>query len=65
MKVGLFTVPEVAARAGISTHNARYIIRTRGILPIARIGTQAIYRTSDVEKVKTARREIEAKKDRG
>jgi hypothetical protein len=58
----LFTVGELARRAGVSVHRVTYVIETRGILADGRAGQARVFSAAAAEQVLAALHQIAAER---
>lgn len=58
----LFTVGELARRAGVPVHRVTYVIETRGILPEGRAGQARVFSADAAEQVLAALHQIAAER---
>lgn len=58
----LFTVGDLARRAGVPVHRVTYVIETRGILPMGRAGQARVFSAAAAEQVLAALNQIAAER---
>jgi len=58
----LFTVGDLARRAGVPVHRVTYLIETRSILPIGRAGQSRVFSAAAAEQVLVALNQIAAER---
>jgi hypothetical protein len=58
----LFTVGELARRAGVPVHRVTYVIETRGILPVGRAGQARVFSAAAADQVLAALHQIAAER---
>lgn len=56
------TVGEIARRLKAPVHRVEYVIRTRGIQPIGRAGNARVFAATDVERIGSELRCIDAER---
>ena len=56
------TVGEIARRLGVAVHRVEYVISARGIRPHGRAGNARVFTESDVRRIASELRRIEAER---
>lgn len=59
------TVGEIARRLGVPVHKVEYLIRARGIVPMAWAGNARVFAESDVHRIGAELRRIEDEREVG
>lgn len=59
------TTGTIAARLGVPLHRVEYVIRAKGIRPVARAGAARVFGEEQVDAIAAALRKIEGRKREG
>jgi hypothetical protein len=57
------TVGEIARREGVNVHQVEYVIRSRGICPVATAGNARLFSEADVGRIASELRRIRAERE--
>ena len=58
----LFTVGDLARRAGVPVHRVTYVIESRGIVPVGRAGQVRLFNAAAAEQILAALNQIAAER---